>query len=143
MNNAQLFCYDDAIDWTEVKMRMGNDNELLTEILTLFLEDAPQHLVRIQSAIECENGVDLARSAHSLRGSAAVFGLKRLGQLLERLEALGREGHAWSAMALYGGVLDEMSRIAIALRNTLSMLGGTSASSDRVGHQLNVRTHLS
>ena len=127
MPNAELFCEHEGIDWAEVQARMGGDNELLAELVTLFLEDAPQHLVKIQSAIEHENGVDLARSAHSLKGSAAVFGLKRLVRLLEKLEGLGHENRAWNAMAVYGEALDEMSRMAIALKRTLRNLNVTFA----------------
>jgi HPt (histidine-containing phosphotransfer) domain-containing protein len=72
--------------------RVGGDRQLLREIVTLFAEDAPEHLEAIRRAIPVGDAKALTESAHSLKGSAANFEAGPAADLALRLERMGRAG---------------------------------------------------
>lgn len=69
----------------------GND-DLLVELIDLFLEDAPRRIDSMRDAIAREDWPALTSWAHSLRGSCGSLGALRLAELCARLEQLGRVG---------------------------------------------------
>ena len=125
MRETPVHGHESNIDWNELWTRVGEDGDLLIELVTLFVQDTPQHLIRVQSAIDRDHGPDLAVSAHAFKGSAATFGLKRLVRLLEQIESLGRAARASQAIGLFGEALDETSRMTVALKNGADSLART------------------
>ncbi len=81
-----------SLDVDEALERAGGSHDLLVELAELFLEQSPTMRDEIRSAIEAKDTVALRRSAHTLKGSVALFGAKRAFALAQRLEELGREG---------------------------------------------------
>jgi signal transduction histidine kinase/FixJ family two-component response regulator len=61
-----------------------------SEVVALFLEDAPSHLARMRLAYGQRDAATLLREAHSLTGSARNVGLLRLGDTASRFEAAVR-----------------------------------------------------
>jgi two-component system sensor histidine kinase/response regulator len=70
--------------------RVGGDLELLREIAHLFLEDSPNLLRAIESALEAGEADRLERAAHSLKGAVANFGAPQVYQAALHLEMVGR-----------------------------------------------------
>lgn len=70
--------------------RVGGDEELLKEIAAVFLEDYPNSLREIRTAIDSGDSSLLERSAHSLKGSVANFGARDAVASAWRLEQMGR-----------------------------------------------------
>ncbi len=70
----------------------GGDPEFLTEVLGLFIEEAPQHVAALQAAMCRGEAEEIARAAHRLKGSSGDLGARRLRKLCERLEAAGQAG---------------------------------------------------
>src|ERR1051326_5242563 len=68
------------------------DDDLLIELIDLFLEDAPRRVDGMRDAIAREDWPTLASWAHSLRGSCGSLGALHLAELCGRLEQLGRSG---------------------------------------------------
>jgi HPt (histidine-containing phosphotransfer) domain-containing protein len=68
------------------------DDDLLVELIDLFLEDAPRRVDGMRDAIAREDWPALASWAHSLRGSCGSLGALHLADLCGRLEQLGRGG---------------------------------------------------
>jgi len=54
--------------------RVGGDEDLLREIVRLFLDECPRLIAHIQEAIDAGDTRRLEREAHSLKGSVANFG---------------------------------------------------------------------
>jgi len=71
--------------------RVGGDQELLKEIADLFLEDAPQILAAVRSAVESGDAEALQRAAHSLKGSVANFGAEEAVRSAYSLEQMGQD----------------------------------------------------
>ena len=68
------------------------DDDLLVELIDLFLEDAPRRVDGMRDAISREDWPALTSWAHSLRGSCGSLGALHLAELCGRLEQLGRVG---------------------------------------------------
>jgi PAS domain S-box-containing protein len=80
-------CFDKA----ELMERVQGNEELMADLVRLFLEDVPQQLREIGTAQETGDCMRLERAAHSLKGSAASLGAKALAEVARKLEMRGRE----------------------------------------------------
>ena len=91
--------------------RVGGDEDLLKEIAAIFLEDYPNSIQEIRTAIETGDAKRLETSAHTLKGSVANFGARVAVESALRLEQMGRAQH-----------LEESSEMLRALEQALSAL---------------------
>lgn len=67
------------------------EDDLLAELIDLFLQDAPTRITAIREAVELADWAALAERAHSLKGSCASLGAVHMADLCARLEAMGRD----------------------------------------------------
>src|SRR3977135_3259564 len=77
--------------YNELLALMDGDRELLLELIDVFLEDAPQRIQAVQSALADRDADAVYRAAHALKGSAGNFGAPEVVSRANRLEALARE----------------------------------------------------
>jgi HPt (histidine-containing phosphotransfer) domain-containing protein len=77
------------------------DDDLLGELIDLFLEDSPGRIDGMRDAISREDWPSLASWAHSLKGSCGSLGALHMAELCAHLERLGRSGggHADAELA--------------------------------------------
>jgi len=68
------------------------DDDLLAELIDLFVEDAPRRVDGMRDAIAREDWPALAAWAHSLKGSCGSLGAIDMAELCSHLEQLGRSG---------------------------------------------------
>src|SRR3954454_315069 len=104
----------------ELLDRVGGDSDLLREITTIFLEEYPQLLEDIRSAVaRCDDHL-LERSAHSLKGSVSNFGAKSATAAAYSLEKLGRQKASANAAAQLQTLEAELSSLLPALQDLLT-----------------------
>ena len=72
----------------ELKQLTGED--FIGELIDAFLEDAPNMLVNMQTAINEQDVESFRRNAHSLKSNANTFGALELAELARELESLAR-----------------------------------------------------
>jgi HPt (histidine-containing phosphotransfer) domain-containing protein len=70
---------------------VGENNDVFTELIDMFLEDAPTLLENMRQAVIQGAAEDLRFAAHSLKSSSAEFGATALCELCRELEAMGKE----------------------------------------------------
>ena len=75
-------------------VRTGGDPELLREIVTMVLEDAPKQLAALASARDRSDTTEIKRVAHALRGAVSNLGAQSVVAALQELEAVARGGTA-------------------------------------------------
>jgi two-component system sensor histidine kinase/response regulator len=80
-----------ALDTEALLDRFDGDRTLLDEIAAIFLEDYPQRLAAIESAVQQRDPAALQAAAHSLKGSAGTFGAAPAVEAALRLELMGRQ----------------------------------------------------
>ncbi len=88
--------------------RVGGDSELLREVAELFLEDYPNALGKIRTAVVAGDQAGLEQHAHSLKGSISTFGAQAAFDAALALERQGRSGDL-------NGAEDGLSRLEQAL----------------------------
>jgi HPt (histidine-containing phosphotransfer) domain-containing protein len=103
------------LDLAEVLERMEGDTEFLTEIVNLFLEDCPKLMVDIEMAVRRGDSPELARAAHSLKGSVSNFAAKDAHEAALRLEMIGRQGDLARAEEALMSLAGEIERLKPAL----------------------------
>ncbi|MEO7144567.1 MAG: Hpt domain-containing protein, partial [Bryobacteraceae bacterium] len=72
--------------------RMGGDEQLLSEVAALFLDDYPKLLRALQEGVACGDVRVVERTAHTLKGSVSNFGAEEVCRAALYLETLGRTG---------------------------------------------------
>lgn len=68
----------------------GGNEKLTRSLAKTFLADAPRTLALIRAAVAKKDAAKLARAAHLLKGSIAIFGAAKAVAAARNLEALGR-----------------------------------------------------
>jgi HPt (histidine-containing phosphotransfer) domain-containing protein len=79
-------------DEAALRERVEGDDELLTEIVELFLEDSPRLLEEVRAAVAAGDAAELKRAAHTLKGAASNFGAAAVVAVCLELEAMSRSG---------------------------------------------------
>jgi histidine phosphotransfer protein HptB len=81
----------DQATFEELKQMSGED--FINELIDAFLDDAPNMLSNMQTALVA-NDVELFRTnAHSLKSNAYPFGAMELGALAKELELMAKQNH--------------------------------------------------
>ena len=93
-------------DLEEALSRVGGDEGLLTEVVSLFLEQAPVLIAQIRESIEKGDPKQLERAAHKLKGSTGVLTTSGPFEAAAELEAMGRRGDL-SSSAMYASALED------------------------------------
>lgn len=66
--------------------RLLDDEELLNQMLDMFVEGAPSQIKQIQTAIESQDYETVRQLAHRMRGGAAAIGAESLSMIAAELE---------------------------------------------------------
>ena len=95
MENSQK--PDEQIDRVSLLERVEGDQELLTEMIHLFQEDAPNLLAAMRDALQRGDMAVLERSAHSLKGAVSNLSAKATVAAALQLEKDAKNKDAESA----------------------------------------------
>ncbi len=120
---------DLPFEWDAALENVGGDEAMLRELAEMFFAECPKLMQQIREHIASADGPELRRAAHTLKGSAHVFGAAAAAAAAHRLEEIGREGFdgelsrteafadAEEALAL---LEDEVARLLPALRERVA-----------------------
>ena len=119
---------DVSFEWDAALENVGGDEAMLRDLAEMFFAECPKLMQQIREHIAGADGPELRRAAHTLKGSAHVFGAAAAAEAAHRLEEIGREGFdgelsrteafadAEEALAL---LEDEVARLLPALRTVI------------------------
>jgi CheY-like chemotaxis protein len=91
------------------------EGSLLREVVDTFARIAPLRIGTLRKAGGKADPVTLERAAHSLLGSCANLGARRMAELCARLEELGRNGSTEGARELVNALETEYNGVRRAL----------------------------
>jgi PAS domain S-box-containing protein len=103
------------------EMELATGQSMLPSIIGIFFESTPPILADARAALEKSDAQRLSRAVHTLKGSCANFGARRLRGLCERIEAVADGGEIDSAPALLEEASAEYERVRAALERELSL----------------------
>ena len=106
-----------AFERASVLERLGGDENLLSEVIQIFIEDCPIRVSAIKAAVTERNAEGIQREAHALKGAAANLSMRGLFEIAETLEQLGAEGRFDAAEAAWRGLADQALNVLDTLRN--------------------------
>jgi HPt (histidine-containing phosphotransfer) domain-containing protein len=89
MTDGEHMSIIDQTTFEELKQMSGED--FIDELIDTFIEDAPNMIAEMKSALENEDVDTFRRAAHSMKSNAATFGANDLSVLAKELELLGKE----------------------------------------------------
>jgi HPt (histidine-containing phosphotransfer) domain-containing protein len=81
----------DKATFDELKQMSGAD--FINELIDAFLDDAPNMIQNMQTALAKKDVESFRRNAHSLKSNANTFGAMELGALAKELEFMGKENN--------------------------------------------------
>ena len=79
---------------------VDGDSRLLADLALIFLEDCPCLIGEIRDFLAKGDSTAVERTAHSLKGRLAFFGMERERELASELEISGRQGKSAEARRL-------------------------------------------
>ncbi len=77
----------------------AGDEELLAELLELFVDSSFDNLSKLKEAIKVKDTAGVIAEAHSLKGSSASLGIESVRQLVLAMELDARDGSTMVAAA--------------------------------------------
>jgi HPt (histidine-containing phosphotransfer) domain-containing protein len=85
---------DTAFDFSELLTRVDHDRELLVDLLTIFKEEFPRHLLGLREAIASADPTRIAGASHTLKGMLSNLAAVRAAKLASQIEQLARQGQS-------------------------------------------------
>jgi signal transduction histidine kinase/DNA-binding response OmpR family regulator/HPt (histidine-containing phosphotransfer) domain-containing protein len=102
--------------WLErLRRTVGNDPEVLGELIDSFLTDAPRLLADLRRSVEQGDTAGVRLAAHSLKANGAEFGAKAFAEVCKQLEAAGKAGMLEEADRLLKQAETEYERVHAGL----------------------------
>jgi len=104
-----------AVDRDLALANVGGDQELLAEIVELFVGESPRMMAAVDRAVASSDAAALRLAAHTLKGSASVFGAQHAVELSFELESMGDAGELTGAEEILALLRDEIGRVIPSL----------------------------
>jgi HPt (histidine-containing phosphotransfer) domain-containing protein len=104
---------------SELLERVAGMEDLLEEMLRLFLEESGSMMAEVASAVAGGDPEQIRKSAHSLKGAFLTIAAGRGADLALELENLGREGRVEDAGDVMDRLNEECTRVAAAVQAAL------------------------
>jgi HPt (histidine-containing phosphotransfer) domain-containing protein len=111
------------LDGVAVLARVGNDRELLKELVDLFLEECPGLVDRIRAGIVQQDASKLKSAAHTLKGAVSNFSTWPAFELALRLETMGQRGDFSHALEALAALEEALASLRSALLQLVSAGG--------------------
>jgi len=108
----------EMFDRVSLLQRLGGDEEFLEEVLDVFMEDVPEQIKLLKSALANADATGLRKQAHSLKGASGNTGMRRMADTALAIESAARDGRLGDAPALVEAVEEEFGRLRQALGRT-------------------------
>jgi HPt (histidine-containing phosphotransfer) domain-containing protein len=118
MRNLQIL--SPVMDVAGALRRLGEDVELLEQIILIFLEDAPGLVHSAREALSRGDAGELRRSAHSLKGMMATLGAQAGQHAALRIEQCAASGNLEDASSLICDGGERVSQMTAVLQAYLA-----------------------
>jgi CheY-like chemotaxis protein len=107
---------ENVFDLAQVMELVGGDEELLRDIVSMFLEDSTRLLGRIRSGLDAGDPKTVERAAHQLRGSSANLRAREVSDSAFQMEQLAGRGSLEAASRRYPGLERALLRLQAAIK---------------------------
>ena len=104
-----------VLDEASLLALVGGDSALIRELTALFLQDGPERMAEMASALDAGDRTALERAAHTLKGSAGSLCGHPAARAALYLEDLAKSGDLGEARRAHAALGDEVRKLQDAL----------------------------
>lgn len=115
-----------CLDWRGALRNLEGDEMFLLELSEMFLSQYPALMDAVTTAASNEDGDELRKAAHSLKGSALVIGGQATAAVALSLENAGSDENFAEAAALVRSLQGHLAELKVALLTELGKLKAES-----------------
>ncbi|CAN7580281.1 Hpt domain-containing protein [Phenylobacterium sp. LjRoot219] len=108
------------LDWERALENTDGSEDLLIELAEMFIEECPEMMRAVRTAIDADDAPALQRAAHTLKGSVRIFAMAPAVEAARRLEEMGAAGDLSDADADWNALRLEIDRLTAALAEKTS-----------------------
>ena len=106
---------ENIFDKSALLERLGNDEEIYTEVIQLFLEDMPLEIEVLQQAFANNDTSLVQRQAHTIKGVAANVGAKVLQETAFRIENTVKENERIQNDRMLSKIKEDFGKVKVLL----------------------------
>lgn len=103
----------------DMMARLGNDHDLVREILTQFLKEAPQRIKQLKQAVQKEDLSKIHVSAHTIKGLAANISAPDLARAALELEKRAKDNNLAGVLSAIPQLEEQAARLKSCLEQYL------------------------
>jgi HPt (histidine-containing phosphotransfer) domain-containing protein len=96
--------------------RLGGDDQLLDEVLNVFMEELPEMISDLRTAVSGQSADAIMRAAHSIKGALLNISAESSAELAFKLEELGRAERVDGTRELQAELEVELDRLGQAIQ---------------------------
>jgi two-component system sensor histidine kinase/response regulator len=100
-----------SFDVEEMRQRLGDDDELIADVIHMFIEDCPGTVKAIAAALDVADAARVRALAHALKGSASTLSAHGVADAAHALESLGASDDVVAARAHLPSLVAEVDRL--------------------------------
>ncbi len=104
-------------DWQTALAQLDGDQELMRELIALFLETGPSLMDQIREALDRWDSIGLMKAAHTLKGAVTTFRARAVWEVLYRLEQVASAKNLSEAEKVSREVTQGMEQLILELRS--------------------------
>ncbi len=104
----------------ETLERLGDDEELLQELIGIFLAESPKILMKLQDAVARSDSDNTMRGAHSIKGEVSCLGAPLASRAAQILENIGSSKDLSAAPEAFAALQREVEALQLVLRQAAS-----------------------
>ena len=105
----------------ELRETVGaGDEEMFNELLSIYLDDAPNLIAEMEKAFEIKDQEKLTRASHTLKSSSATIGAMALSTLCKEVELASRNGELDALGEKIEHIKQEFEQVKKALKDVTS-----------------------
>jgi HPt (histidine-containing phosphotransfer) domain-containing protein len=112
----------EVLNTAELLSRVEGDEELLAELIDVFLADSGEMLLCVSDALTRQDAAGVERAAHKVKGSVSIFCSRTATQTAQVLEAMGRDQDLSRAPEIFA----QLERQVEMLKQAMIELKGTA-----------------
>ena len=116
---ATSFVKEGALDLSRLREMVGDDDDLIQDLLRSFLESSLLNLEALATAITSGDAPAARMAAHSLKGAAGNFGAETLRCAAAELEHRAQDGSLEGAGEMLAKIRQAFAAVEIGVRNCL------------------------
>jgi len=108
-----------CVHWDDLRSNCGEDEDLMRELIQIFLAESPQMLEDIRKSWEAKDAVALKQTAHRLKGSLVSLAANPAAHYANTLEQMGHEAKLEGAGKVLAELDKKMSELHAELMHSL------------------------